>query len=193
MLSHPCRTTSGPKSCIRGYSKQTDGVIGDKEKGINPDELHRLLAKPTWSVESLLPPKNQTPDGPKVSSQQLHHLLRLSALPPPESPKEEKTMLNTLSAQLHFVGEIQRVDTTGVRPLRAIRDETKLAEKEQTVTMETLKSALAQEQIIGKHHKRIQRRTDPVDAKTVESWNVLGSAERATGQFFVVESERPQE
>ncbi|KAF2741040.1 hypothetical protein EJ04DRAFT_112719 [Polyplosphaeria fusca] len=179
--------------CIRSYAKQTHSLNGDTDVGIEPDELDELLAKPSWSVESLLPPKNQAPDAPTVSSQQLHHLLRLSALPPPESAEEEKTMLNTLSAQLHFVGEIQRVDTTNVKPLRAIRDETKEAEKEQMVTMDTLSKALAQEQIIGKHHKRIQRKTDPVDAKDVESWNVMGSAERVAGKFFVVDSERPQE
>jgi superfamily II helicase len=102
-------------------------------------------------------------------------------------------MLNTLSAQLHFVGEIQQVDTSGVIPLRAIRDETSAAEKEQMVSLETLKEALAQEHVVGKHYRRIQRKSDPVDAKDVESWDVLGSAERKVGKFFVVESELPQE
>lgn len=102
-------------------------------------------------------------------------------------------MLDTLSAQLHFVGEIQRVDTEGVEPLRAIRDETKAAEKEQTITMETLKDAFAKEKVVGKHHKRIQRDVTPIDASDVENWDVLGSAERKVGKFFVVESERPQE
>ncbi|KAF2865322.1 hypothetical protein BDV95DRAFT_460513, partial [Massariosphaeria phaeospora] len=153
----------------------------------------RLLANPTWSVESLLPPKAGATDTPKISSQQLHHLLRLSALPPPSSPEDEKKMLDTLSAQLHFVGEIQQVDTTGVEPLRAIRDETRAAEKEHKITMETLTEAFAQEKVVGKHHKRIQRNTDSVDATDVENWAVLGSAERKAGKFFVVESERPVE
>lgn len=156
-------------------------------------DLESLLAKPMWSVESLLPPKTQGSDAPKISSQQLHHLLRLSALPLPEFPEAEKKMLDTLLAQLHFVGEIQQVDTTGVRPLRAIRDETAGAEEEQTISLETLKDALAKEKVIGKHYKRIQRDTTPVDAKDVEDWDVLGSAERKAGKYFVVESERPQE
>ncbi|KAF1999095.1 hypothetical protein P154DRAFT_233777 [Amniculicola lignicola CBS 123094] len=160
---------------------------------VQPEDLKELLAKPTWSVESLLPPKTAAPDAPTISSKQLHHLLRLSALPPPETPEEEQKMLDTLSAQLHFVGEIQQVDTTGVKPLRAIRDETTAAENEQTITMETLKDAFAQEKVIGKHYRRIQRKPDPVDAKYVESWDVLGSAERRKGNYFVVDSEKPLE
>ncbi|KAK7180082.1 hypothetical protein DPSP01_011175 [Paraphaeosphaeria sporulosa] len=152
-----------------------------------------LESDPTWSVESLLPPANKAPNAPEISSQQLHHLLRLSALPLPNSQEDEEKMLSTLADQLHFVGKIQQVDTTGVKPLRAIRNETAAAEVEQTVTLETLKDALAKEKVIGKHYKRIQRATTPVDASDVESWDVLGSAERKQGKYFVVESERPQE
>lgn len=162
-------------------------------EGIHPDELEQLLAEPTWSVESLLPPKTRAPEAPQISSKQLHHLLRLSALPPPETPEQEQKMLDTLAAQLHFVGKIQEVDTTGVTPLRAIRDETNLAEEEQTITLETLKEALGKEEIIGQHHKRIQRDTTPIDARDVENWDLLGSAERKSGKYFIVESERPQE
>lgn len=157
------------------------------------EELESVFAEPTWSMESLLPPGTPGTDAPKISSQQLHHLLRLSALPIPENAEQEKKMLDTLSAQLHFVGEIQQVDTAGVTPLRAIRDETLLAEQEQTITLETLKGALAKEKVIGKHYKRIQRDATPVDAREVEDWDVLGSAERKAGKYFVVESERPSE
>jgi Asp-tRNA(Asn)/Glu-tRNA(Gln) amidotransferase C subunit len=162
-------------------------------KGIHPDELEQLLAEPTWSVESLLPPKTRALDAPEITSQQLHHLLRLSALPPPETPEQEQKMLETLAAQLHFVGKIQEVDTTDVEPLRAIRDETAAAEEEQTVTMTTLVQALKNEKSIGTHYKRIQRNTAPVNAKDTEDWDVVGSAERKAGRYFVVESERPQE
>ncbi|KAF1929185.1 uncharacterized protein M421DRAFT_60812 [Didymella exigua CBS 183.55] len=164
-----------------------------KRQGIHPDELKELLAKPIWSVESLLPPKTRAPDAPKITSKQLHHLLRLSALPLPETPNQEQKMLDTLAAQLHFVGEIQRVDTTGVRPLRAIRDETKRAEEEQTIGLGTLKEALAREKTVGEWHRRIQRDATPVDAKDAEDWDVLGSAEKKAGKYFVVESEGPPE
>lgn len=175
------------------YESSGQGAEARQTKGIYPDELEQLLAEPTWSVESLLPPKTRAPDAPQISSQQLHHLLRLSALPPPETQEQEQKMLDTLAAQLHFVGKIQQVDTADVRPLRAIRDETAAAEEEQTITLETLKAALSKETVIGKHHKRIQRDTTPVDAKADEDWDVLGSAERKSGKYFVVDSERPQE
>ena len=152
--------------------------------------MGELLDRPTWSVRSLLRPENAQPEAQKVTPEQLHHLLRLSALPPPQSSEEEARMLDTLSAQLHFVGEIQRVPTHGVAPLPAIRDETRAAQEEQTVTLDTLKGALNNEDIIGKHHKRIRRNTAPVDAKDAEDWDVLGSAEKKVGRYFVVENER---
>ncbi|KAF9738139.1 hypothetical protein PMIN06_011084 [Paraphaeosphaeria minitans] len=158
------------------------------------DDIQAVLESgPTWSVDSLLPPEKQAPNAPEITSLQLHHLLRLSALPLPKSQEDEEKMLATLADQLHFVGKIQQVDTTDVKPLRAIRDETAAAEAEQTITLETLKDALAKEKVIGKHYKRIQRDVTPIDASDVESWDVLGSAERKQGKYFVVESERPQE
>jgi len=180
-------------SAIQLSEAQKAAPSNHQNEGIHPDELEELLAKPTWSVESLLPPKTRAPDAPEITSKQLHHLLRLSALPLPETPEQEQKMLDTLAAQLHFVGEIQRVDTTGIEPLRAIRDETKVAEEEQTIGLDTLKEALAKEKTIGKWHRRIQRDTTPVDAKDVEDWDVLGSAEKKAGKYFVVESERPPE
>jgi len=99
-------------------------------------------------------------------------------------------MLETLSAQLHFVGEIQRVDTTGVVPLSAIRDETLAHETAQTITLDTVKSTLDDEEVVGQHYKRIKTKRDEVNAKEVEDWDVLGHAERKVGRYFVVESER---
>jgi Asp-tRNA(Asn)/Glu-tRNA(Gln) amidotransferase C subunit len=189
LLCAPKQATITPLLCTR----RKDSTQAPTRKGIHPDELEQLLAEPTWSVESLLPPTTRAPDAPQITSQQLHHLLRLSALPPPKSPEQEQKMLDTLAAQLHFVGKIQEVDTTGVEPLRAIRDETTAAEEEQTITVATLKDAFEKEKIIGTHHKRIQRETTPVDAKDAEDWDVLGSAERKAGKYFTVESERPQE
>ncbi|KAF2116480.1 hypothetical protein BDV96DRAFT_611817 [Lophiotrema nucula] len=180
--SHPTirRTPSG--------SKPPSQAKREACAKINLDELFK---EPTWSIESLLPPKELPRNAHRVSSRQLHHLLRLSALPIPTDAREERKMIDTLSAQLHFVGEIQQVDTTGVKPLRALRDETEGAEKEQTITLETLKDALANEEVIGKHYQRIRRKVEKVDAKDAEDWDVLGSAERKSGQFFVVDSQRP--
>jgi aspartyl/glutamyl-tRNA(Asn/Gln) amidotransferase C subunit len=187
-------TTSPLRSLKNQNSKNhSSRRVTPKRGGIHPDELEKLFAEPTWSVESLLPPKTRAPDAPQITSQQLHHLLRLSALPPPETSEEEQKMLDTLAAQLHFVSKIQQVDTTDVEPLQAIRDETMAAREEQKITMDTLKDAFKKEEVIGHKYERIRRDPTPVDAKDVENWDVLGSAERKAGKYFVVESERPQE
>lgn len=148
-------------------------------------DVEKLLSKPTWSVSSLLPPKDTTTTH-RISSKQLHHLLRLSALPPPKDAAEEETMLSTLSSQLHFVKEIQKVDTAGIEPLRSLRDETTAGEQEAELGIDALKQALELEEVRGKHHKRIRRRNEAHREKE-EEWDVLGTAERKVGRYFVVE------
>ena len=99
-------------------------------------------------------------------------------------------MLETLSSQLHFVRSIQSVDTAGVEPLRSLRNETEEGDKERTFGMAEMKDALAKEEVVGKYHKRIRRRKDGRQdeaVKIAEEWNVLGSAQRKVGRFFVVE------
>lgn len=97
--------------------------------------ISKIFGTPTWSVRrsllpsSLSPSPSASPDNKEeptqtITSKTLHHLLRLSALPPPANAAEEASMLATLGTQLHFVRDIQSVDTTGVEPLSAIRDET---------------------------------------------------------------------
>lgn len=153
-------------------------------------DIEDFLSKPTWSVESLLPTEEQINQAEEITSKQLHHLLRLSALPPPSSEEEEAKMLRDLKSQLHFVKEIQKVDVTGIKPLQSIRDETELAEKQSEIGMEALKEALAQEEVVGKYHKRIRRKPGPKQAeKGVEDWDVLGQAPKKVGRYFVVEGE----
>jgi Asp-tRNA(Asn)/Glu-tRNA(Gln) amidotransferase C subunit len=120
-----------------------------------------------------------------VTSTQLHHLLRLSALPPPKDAAEEEAMLATLSSQLHFVRQIQEVDTVGVEPLRSLRDETAEGEHEAELGLDALKEALSREDIRGKFHKRIRRRAETDEQR--EKWDVLGSATKKVGRYFVVE------
>ena len=134
---------------------------------INIDEL---LSKPSWSVASLLPKENAS-EPLEVSSKQLRHLLKLSALPPPKDDTEEANMLKTLSSQLHFVKEIQKADTTGVEPLQSLRDETAEGEQNAELGLEALKEALAAEDVRGKFHPRIRRRRDRAEVKKDE-WNV---------------------
>ncbi|KAI0200648.1 hypothetical protein F4808DRAFT_158467 [Astrocystis sublimbata] len=196
-----------------------------KSKKPYAPSLSALLSKPSWSVRSLLPPSPSPPPPPSspsnpntdatttttttISPQTLHHLLRLSALPLPNTPEEEYQMLSTLSSQLHFVRAIQAVDTSDVIPLSAIRDETRAGEAEQAIGVEDLQAALDVEEYVG-HARRPRRRRDlvvGVDAQgrgeqeqvpnakeketknEVEDWDVLGGAsETAAGRYFVVRS-----
>lgn len=146
-----------------------------------------ILSKPTWSVRSLL---ESSPDTPKetISSKQLHHLLRLSALPPPKTKAEEDSMIETLQNQLQFVRAVQSVDTTGVEPLRAIRDETDQGVKEITVTLESLKPLLGEETLVG-HYQRPRRVKKKVESEA-ENWDSLSMASRKSGRFFVVKSDQ---
>ncbi|KAI1753860.1 hypothetical protein F4782DRAFT_73081 [Xylaria castorea] len=183
-----------------------------------PDLLASLLSRPTWSVRSLLPSSDSpTPSQSTttITSKTLHHLLRLSALPAPQTPKEKSQMLATLSSQLHFVRAIQGVDTAGVAPLRVIRDETAAGLREQTIGLAELREALDAEDVVG-HARRPRRRriqravgqessssrggggdTERRDAcqereqilSEEENWDVLGGAtETAGGRYFVVRS-----
>ncbi|KAF7870478.1 hypothetical protein EAF04_004222 [Stromatinia cepivora] len=155
--------------------------------------IDELLSKPTWSVRSLLPSPHEKP-AEEITVKQLHHLCRLSALPLPKTPIEEKKLLDTLHLQLHFLRDIQKVDTDGIEPLRSIRDETLGAEALETIGLETeeIKAALKKEEYEGRN-KRPRRRTDGViDTKGVEDWNVTGTAtetvEFGGGKYFVVRS-----
>jgi Asp-tRNA(Asn)/Glu-tRNA(Gln) amidotransferase C subunit len=154
-------------------------------------DIDALLSKPTWSVRSLLPDPD-APPSEEITPAKLHHLLRLSALPLPKSLDEEAEMLKTLHSQLHFVKDIQKVDTEGVEPLRSIRDETEEGVKEITIGMEDLKEAFEKEEIKGRNRRPRRRRGYMVDAQGVEDWDVLGTAgekvELAGGKYFVVRS-----
>ncbi|TRX92890.1 hypothetical protein FHL15_006296 [Xylaria flabelliformis] len=180
-LSRPSRTQS---------SDTIDTTIPD---------LTSLLSQPTWSVRSLLPQASQPST---ITSKTLHHLLRLSALPLPQSEEEESQMLATLSSQLHFVRAIQGVDTTGVAPLRVIRDETAAGLREQTIGLAELREALEAEDVVGHarrpRRRRIQRTAEESGSSGEEgerrnaeegNWDVLGGAtETAGGRYFVVRS-----
>ncbi|KAK3069817.1 hypothetical protein LTR53_011559 [Teratosphaeriaceae sp. CCFEE 6253] len=96
-------------------------------------------------------------------------------------------MLATLTSQLHFVQEIQKVDTTGVEPLRSLRDGTKRGERQAELGMDALKEALGCEEVVGTHHQRIRRKRGDEEVEGGEKWDPLGTASKRTGRFFVVE------
>lgn len=55
-----------------------------------------------------------------ISATQLDHLLKLAALPNFKNEDARSEMMKDLADQLHFVKNVQEVDTTGVEPLRNI-------------------------------------------------------------------------
>jgi Glu-tRNAGln amidotransferase C subunit len=156
-----------------------------------PINITDLLSYPSWSVRSLLPDPN-IPPSQEITPVKLHHLLRLSALPQPTSPEEETKMLNTLHSQLHFVRNIQNVNTDGIEPLQTIRDETALGIQESTIGLEEMKEALGNEEVKGRA-KRPRRKREVVELQDqVENWDVTGQAEDKVvtpgGTYFIVRS-----
>jgi Asp-tRNA(Asn)/Glu-tRNA(Gln) amidotransferase C subunit len=106
--------------------------------------------------------------------------------------EEEQEMIKTLESQLHFVQAIQSVDTTGVEPLRSIRDETKEAEKENAVTLESMKEELSKEEVVG-HSGRIRRKKSAAaETDEASNWDPLALASKKIGRYIVVETGKNQ-
>lgn len=103
-------------------------------------------------------------------------------------------MIKTLQSQLHFVQAVQRVDTKGVEPLTAIRDETEHGVGENTITLESLRPALEREKLVGHYQrpKRVKEKREAGDEAKVEAerWDALATASRKAGRFFVVQSKK---
>ncbi len=148
-----------------------------------------MLREPSWSVKSLFESDESAP-APAITKKQLHHLLRLSALPLPESEAQEARMIKDLQSQLKFVRAIQEVDTEGVEPLQSIRDETKDAERENEITVTTLREEFDKEEVVGKRG-RIRRRVDVPSAardEQINDWDPLSQAPKKLGRFVVVDT-----
>lgn len=202
-----------------------------KKIDISP-EIKSLLRNPTWSVTSLLPPARTPKDDSlpsqseaqvplvtraptaadkEITPEKLRHLLRLSALPAPKTEEEEERMLNDLRDHVHFVKEIQMVDTSGVEPLVAIRDETSEHRQEHTITKESLAQYIDLEEKQGKNGT-IRRRKDTyqITSHTIESqpwepdpipWSQVedpwdlgeGGETRKMGRFFFIKRPDPDD
>lgn len=151
-------------------------------------DVDALLASPTWSLDTLLPSSSSANRTPTITSKQLHHLLRLSALPPPKDASEERKMLSSLHSHLHFVAEIRKVDTTNITPLQSLRDETSAGRKEQEIGLGELEDAFKNEDVKGKYYKRIRRRQEDVEVgESAKTWDVTGAARKKVGRYFVVD------
>lgn len=189
-----CATMSGPagRVVIRAVHNPKPGARAQAAPAniVPSARIAAMLEKPTWSVRSLLPEANSSAM-PTVTSKQLHHLLRLSALPPPKNEQEETKMLKILESQIHFVREIQKVDTTGVEPLRAIRDETAEGAEEQTIKLADLQEFLDAEEVVGRNGRiKRQPREDP-EAKAGKDWDPFAMSQgKKMGKYFFVRKEK---
>lgn len=154
-------------------------------QGLDSTGIAELLAKPTWSVKELHGESSTSKPLPSITKQQLHHLLRLSALPLPKDEAEESGMIKMLESQLQFVQAVQDVDTAGVKPLRSIRDETIQAQQEIEVTAESLKEHLAKESFVG-FSRRIVRKEEPVALDESQQYDPLSQAPKTVGRYVIV-------
>jgi len=148
-------------------------------------EIDAFLSQPSWSLKSIFDSHNEE-SAPEITQKQLHHLLRLSALPLPTSQEDEAEMISDLQSQLKFVQAIQEVDVEGVEPLQSIRDETKEAEAENEITVETLKADFAKEQVVGQRGRIIRRKEERKDNEKLD-WDPLAQAPRKVRGFFAVD------
>jgi aspartyl/glutamyl-tRNA(Asn/Gln) amidotransferase C subunit len=191
-----------------------------KDIPISP-QIASLLETPTWSVASLLPPgqapttqsdnttglalesspaTDATEAHKEITSAKLHHLLKLSALPPPKDREEEDQMLRDLRDQVHFVKQIQKVDTRGVKPLVAIRDETSEYREEQTISVNRLHHFIKLEEKKGtngtiRRNKAYDHFPDLTFHRRPQRWSTVpdpwatgkGADSRKMGKFFYVQ------
>lgn len=95
-------------------------------------------------------------------------------------------MIKDLESQLQFVRAIQEVDAEGVEPLVSIRNETVEAEKDDEVTLETLKADLAKETVSG-IRGRITRHGS-AEKETAEDWDALACAPKSVGRFIALDN-----
>ena len=174
-------------SCTRKSSPTTSRFLSSTSMSTDA-ELEAMLSTPSWSVKSLFQ-STSTSKEPPITQKQLHHLLRLSALPLPTSAAEEERMIKDLHSQLKFVQAIQSVDTTDVEPLQSIRDEREDAEAKREITVTTLQKELEKEEVVGRRG-RIRRKKDlPIpEEEKVDGWDPLAQAPRTLGKFIVVDT-----
>lgn len=104
-------------------------------------------------------------------------------------------MLEDLHSQLHFVRDIQSVDTEGVQPLQSIRDETEEGLEEATIGLESLKETLKEEVFVGRNKRPRRTRKAVEEMKEVEGgWDVFKMAGETVSfggsRYFVVRSGR---
>ena len=99
---------------------------------------------------------------------------------------------------MQFVRAIQEVDTTGIRPLVAIRDETADGEKARTVGLddEEIMRALGREKTVGRRGRIVSLGEEEgaegavKEGKEKVKWDPVERAGRKVGRFVAVDTAR---
>lgn len=103
-------------------------------------------------------------------------------------------MISDLRSQLQFVRAIQEVDTEGVEPLVALRDETEEGEKEATIGLEEMRGDLEKEEIVGMRGRIVRRKNVEVEGEGSGrkgedgKLDLLAQAPRRWGRYVVVDT-----
>ena len=103
-------------------------------------------------------------------------------------------MISDLQSQLEFVKAIQEVDTEGVEPLVALRDETEEGVKEGTIGLEEMRAELEKEEVVGMRGRIVRRKGVKVQRKGGGGkeeglgLDLLAQAPRKLGRYVVVDT-----
>lgn len=145
-----------------------------------------LPSRPTWSIQDIFE-KHSEDKETQISDGELHHLLRLSALPIPKDVAEQQRMKKDLQSQLKFVIAIQELDIPdSVKPLQSIRDETEDGMKEQEITVESLADEFAKEEVVGTRGRIRRKKGMKALEGEEEKWDPLALAPRTIGRYIAV-------
>lgn len=145
-----------------------------------------LPSHPTWSIQDIFEKRSENTKT-LISDNELHHLLRLSALPIPKNLAEQQGMKKDLQSQLQFVKAIQELDIPdSVKPLQSIRDETEDGMKEQEITVESLADEFAKEEVVGTRGRIRRKKGMKALEGEEERWDPLALAPRTIGRYIAV-------
>ncbi len=103
-------------------------------------------------------------------------------------------MIADLQSQLRFVRAVQEVDTEGVEPLVALRDESEEGKREGTIGLEEMRGELGKEGVVGMRGRIVRRKREKGQGGEGEGeqggLDLLAQAPRRLGRYVVVDTAR---
>ena len=98
-------------------------------------------------------------------------------------------MIADLQSQLQFVRAVQGIDTKGVEPLVALRDETEQGEEEGTIGLERMRGELEKEEVVGMRGRIVRRKGVEVKGEDEgRGVDLLAQAPKRLGRYVVVDT-----